>query len=102
MAKKGRIETNARREAMIRRYAKKRMTLKKALRAKEGVTLEERLMTVAQLSELPRNSSSVRWRRRCMVTGRPRGVYKQFGLSRIEFRNRALAGLLPGVKKASW
>lgn len=54
------------------------------------------------LSRLPRNSNPIRLHNRCMITGRPRGYMRQFGISRITFREMASAGLIPGVKKASW
>ncbi|MEO8117193.1 MAG: 30S ribosomal protein S14, partial [Bacteroidota bacterium] len=77
------------REAMVAKYATKRAALKA-----EG--------DYRALSELPRNSSPVRLKNRCQLTGRPRGYIRYFGMSRIVFRDMALNGKIPGVKKASW
>ncbi len=89
MARKGLIAREAKRQKLVDKYAE----LRKELKAKgdwEG------------LQKLPRNSSPVRLRNRCTVTGRPRGYYRKFGISRLVLREMALRGELPGVKKASW
>lgn len=77
------------RQKLIDKYAEKRARLKK-----EG--------KYEELQKLPRNSNPIRRRNRCTITGRPRGYMRQFGLSRITFREMAAQGLIPGVKKASW
>jgi len=101
MAKKSVTNRQAKRERMVRKYAAKRAELKR--RAKNlSLSPEERMLAREALAKLPRNSSPVRLRSRCIVTGRGRGVYRKFGISRIAFREMALAGHLPGVTKASW
>ncbi len=77
------------RQKMVAKYAKKRAALKEA-GDYEG------------LQKLPKNASPVRLHNRCMLSGRPKGYMRQFGINRIEFRKMALDGLIPGVKKASW
>jgi small subunit ribosomal protein S14 len=89
MAKKSAVARDLKRQKMIKKYAAKRAELKK-LNDREG------------LHKLPRNSSPTRWKNRDMVTGRPRGYMRQFGLSRITFREHASKGEIPGVTKASW
>lgn len=89
MASKSFIEKMKRNMKLMKKYAAKRAELKKA-----GDT--------DGLAALPRNSSPTRYRRHCSLTGRARAVYRKFGLSRIMFRELALDGLIPGVKKASW
>lgn len=101
MAKKSAIETNLRRKRLVEKYKSKREALK-AIVANRELSAEERFMAQVKLSELPRNSSPVRVRNRCQITGRPRGVYSEFGVSRIAFRDMGSFGLLPGVKKSSW
>ena len=66
------------------------------------LSLEERFIAQTKLAQLPRNSSKVRIRNRCELTGRPRGYYRRFNLSRITLRELASFGMLPGVKKSSW
>ncbi|PPE03646.1 30S ribosomal protein S14 [Holospora curviuscula] len=101
MAKKGLIENNHRKKKIVQRDKLKRFSLNKSIHDK-SLSLEERFKYVLKLSKLPRNGSAVRIRNRCMLTGRSRGVYRLFALSRIKFRELALAGDLPGVKKSSW
>ncbi|MEM6928211.1 MAG: 30S ribosomal protein S14 [Myxococcota bacterium] len=101
MAKKSAINKQKRREKLVRRYAAKRETLKRQARDM-NLSPEERQAAREALAKLPRNSSPVRLRTRCIVTGRPRAVYKKFMLSRIAFRELALEGKLPGIMKASW
>ena len=101
MAKTSAINRQKKREKLVRKFAAKREDLKR--RAKDmSLSAEERQAARETLAKLPRNSSPVRLRTRCIVTGRPRAVYKKFGLSRIAFRELAHAGQLPGVHKASW
>jgi small subunit ribosomal protein S14 len=101
MAKKSAVEKNEHRKVLVQRYAAKRAELKKIVmdRSKEP---EERFEATLKLAELPRNSSKVRIRNRCMLTGRPRAYYRKFGLSRIALRELASEGQIPGVVKASW
>ncbi len=101
MAKKSSIYRNKMRERLVAKYAAERAELKKIL-ANPDVGDEEFFKAQRKLSQLPRNSSPVRLRNRCMVTGRPRAYMGRFGLSRITFRELALAGRIPGVTKSSW
>jgi small subunit ribosomal protein S14 len=89
MAKESVKARQRKREKMVAQYAEKRAALKAAGDYKA-------------LDELPKNSSSVRLKNRCQLTGRPRGYIRYFGLSRVTFREMALAGKIPGVRKASW
>jgi small subunit ribosomal protein S14 len=89
MASKSKFEKMKRNQKLIEKYAAKREQLKK-----EG--------DYAALAKLPRNSSPTRLRRICKLTGRPRGTYRKFQISRIMLRDMALDGLIPGMKKASW
>ncbi len=89
MSKKSIIARQAKRERMVARYAAKRKVLKEA-------------GDYQALALLPRNSSPVRLKNRCKLTGRPRAYIRRFGVSRIKFRELALAGKIPGVKKTSW
>lgn len=89
MSKKSVIVRQLKREKLVAKYAEKRKKLKEA---GEWILLQK----------LPRDSSPVRLRNRCKLTGRPRGYIRKFGLSRIKFRELALEGKIPGVKKASW
>ncbi len=95
MAKESMKARDAKRKILIDKYAAKRAELKK--RVKEGDEL-----AVIELQKLPRNSSYIRYRNRCKLSGRPRGYMRQFGISRINFREMASNGLIPGIKKASW
>ena len=101
MAKKSMLEREKKRRKLVRKYAAKRAELKRKSKD-QSLTPEERQEAIQALAALPRNSSPVRLTTRCMVTGRPRAVYRKFGLSRIAFRELALQGKLPGVHKASW
>lgn len=101
MAKKGTIQTNLNRAKLVKKYQSKRADLKAAV-ANRDLSPEDRFNAQLKLAELPRNSSVVRLRNRCEITGRPRGFYRKFGISRIAFREMASFGLLPGVKKSSW
>ncbi|HLA90120.1 MAG TPA: 30S ribosomal protein S14 [Gemmatimonadaceae bacterium] len=101
MAKKSSIEKNDRRRRMTQQYAVKRKALKAVVRDPKATDAARRTAQLA-LAALPRNSAPERIRNRCSMTGRSRGYVKMFGLSRIAFREMALAGLIPGVRKASW
>ena len=101
MAKTSSIEKNKRRRKMVARFADKRAELKSAARD-ESLSLEDRFQARLKLAELPRNSSAVRIRNRCEVTGRPRGYYRKLKVSRIALRDLGSAGLIPGLVKSSW
>lgn len=98
---KAQIERDLKRRRLTAKYEKKRMVLKKILKDKT-ISAEFRRQAQDALEKLPRDSSPVRLHNRCIITGRPRAVYRFFGLSRIKMRELALAGKLPGVSKASW
>ena len=100
MAKKSMIQRELKRQSLVMKYAKKRETLKKQIT--ETSSLKEKLVLHRKLQQLPRDSSRVRLHNRCMVTGRPKGYSRDFGLSRHVLREMAHQGLLPGVQKASW
>lgn len=101
MAKTSMINRETRREALVKRYAAKRAELKEIIRSpKTGDA--EREAAVAKLQSLPRDSSASRLRNRCAITGRPRGYYRKFGLSRTKLREATMRGDIPGLGKASW
>lgn len=101
MAKKAMIERNDKRVRMAAKYAAKRAELKRILSDPE--TSDEDFYTAQRkLTKLPRNSSPVRIRNRCSVTGRPRAFLRKYGVSRITFRELASEGKIPGVTKSSW
>jgi len=101
MAKKSSIEKNNRRARLAKRINPRRERLKAIARDREAPP-EERFEAQLKLSELPRNSSQTRVRNRCSLTGRPRGVFRKFGLGRNKLREIALRGEIPGLIKASW
>ena len=101
MAKTSLINKNLKRKELINRYRDKRKKLKEMIKNKK-ITVEERLQIQFKLNEMPRSSSWVRYRNRCELTGRTRGVYRKFGLSRIKLRELSMLGSLPGVVKSSW
>lgn len=101
MAKKSMIAKNEQRKALVAKYAEKRAALKAVIRDPKTPFAEKQLAQTA-LGKLPRDSNRIRVRNRCGVSGRPRGYYRKFGLSRIALRELALRGELPGVTKASW
>ena len=101
MAKTSSIEKNNRRRKMVARDAKKRSELKALIMNRETAP-EERIQAVIKLAEMPRNGAKVRIRNRCELSGRPRGFYRKFKLSRIALRELASAGQIPGVIKSSW
>ena len=101
MAKASSIQKNKNRANLINKLREKRKMLKSKVRDKK-LSIEERIAFQNKLNELPRNSSSIRHRNRCQLTGRSRGVYRKFGLSRIKIRELSMIGDLPGVVKSSW
>ena len=100
MAKKSMIERDRKRSRLITKYASKREQL--LLEIKQASSMEEKLALHRKLQTVPRNSAPTRSHNRCTITGRPRGYFRDFGLSRHVLREYALQGLLPGVVKASW
>lgn len=100
MAKKSMIAREKKRQRFVLKYKQKRQDLKQQIKGTEY--LEEKLALYAKLQKLPRDSSAVRLHNRCLVTGRPKGYYGAFGLSRHVLREMSHNCLLPGVKKSSW
>lgn len=101
MARTAKIVSNEKRKRLAERYSKKRKELKKKS-IDPNLTEDERFEAQMALQKIPRNASPVRVRNRCKMTGRPRAFIGQFGLSRIQFRELALQGMIPGVTKSSW
>ena len=101
MAKKSKIVNNQQKIKLSNRLFEKRKALLEKINNTE-LSFDERQTYRLKLEKLPRNSNRIRVRNRCNVTGRPRGVYRKFGLSRITFREMALKGEIPGITKASW
>ena len=101
MAKLSKIVNNQLKKKLIDRYMAKRKDLKKKIKDSK-LSDEERTQAMFALQRLPRNSCPTRYRNRCGLTGRPRAYYRNFQLSRIQFRELALRGIIPGLKKASW
>lgn len=101
MAKKSAIEKNLKRQRLVAKYAAKRAALK-AIIANPETSDEDFYKAQRDLDALPRNSSKIRLRNRCAISGRPRAYLGKFGLSRITFRELASNGKIPGITKASW
>ena len=101
MAKTSSIDKNRKRTALVKRLAPKRARLK-AIATDKSLPPEDRFNARLKLAELPRNSSSTRIRNRCELSGRPRGYYRKFKLSRLALRDLASAGQIPGMIKSSW
>ena len=101
MAKQSSIQKNLKRINIVKKFNEKRQSLKKQI-MKKNLSIEERFKIQSKLNELPRDSSKIRVRNRCKLTGRTRGVYRKFGLSRIKIRELSMSGALPGVVKSSW
>jgi small subunit ribosomal protein S14 len=101
MAKLSSINKNEKRKQLVKKYAGKYARLK-AVADDESKDDTERLIARLKLAELPRNGNPTRVRNRCMLTGRPRGVYRKFGLGRVMLRDLAVRGMIPGVVKSSW
>lgn len=100
MAKKTMIQKENRKRALVNKYSQERQKLKNLMKKTSNIT--EKINLQHQLQELPKNSSTCRLRNRCWLTGRSRGYYRHFGLSRHVLREMAREGLLPGVIKSSW
>lgn len=101
MAKKSMIERNLKRIKLVEKYAARRAVLK-ALVINPESSYDEKMEAQAKLQRLPRDSSPVRIRTRCALTGRPRAVYRKFGLGRNKLREATMRGDVPGLRKASW
>lgn len=101
MAKKSAVEKDKRRRKLVAQHAAKRARLK-AIAKDDSAPQEERFRARLKLAELPRNSAPSRVRNRCQLTGRPRGFYRKFGMSRIALRELGSMGEIPGLTKSSW
>ena len=101
MAKKSAIERNRKRSRLAKKYEGQRQRLKE-IADNRDLPMEERFQARLKLAKLPRNSAKVRVQNRCEVTGRPRGVYRKFRMSRIALRDLASTGQVPGMVKSSW
>lgn len=101
MAKVSMVQRDKKRSELHEKYKNKRAELKALIKNKD-TDMEERFQAVMELAQLPRNSAKVRQRNRCELTGRPRGYYRKFRMSRIALRELASRGQLPGVTKSSW
>ena len=101
MAKTSSIQRNLKRIRLVKKFSKKRHELKKIINNKK-LPLEERFKAQLKLAKLPRNSSKIRIRNRCEITGRPHGVYRKLKISRIALRDLASKGKIPGMTKSSW
>jgi small subunit ribosomal protein S14 len=101
MAKVSMVNREKRRTKLVARHAAKRAQLK-AIISNPDVSFEEKQDAMFKLQKLPRDSSPVRQRNRCAISGRPRGFYRKFGLGRNKLREAAMRGDVPGLRKASW
>jgi small subunit ribosomal protein S14 len=101
MAKLALINRDAKRRALVKKYAKKREALQ-AIVDNQKVSDEDRFAARQKIQQLPRNANPTRVRNRCAMTGRPRGFFRKFGLGRNKVREFAMRGEIPGVVKASW
>ena len=101
MAKTSKIVKNNKRKRTIEVYAEKRQDLLNIVKD-PNTSYEEKREAQKKIARMPRDASATRHRNRCEVTGRPRGTLRKFGMSRNTFRDLALKGELPGIKKASW
>ncbi len=91
----------AKREALVKKFAARRAELK-SIFSDQTLGMEDRLQAQLKLQQLPRNASPTRLRNRCAITGRPRGTFRKFGLGRTKIREAAMRGDIPGLTKASW
>ncbi|MBO4293917.1 MAG: 30S ribosomal protein S14 [Alphaproteobacteria bacterium] len=101
MSKTSSVYRNLKRVKMSEKYANRRQKLKEVVMNKEA-SPEERFQATLKLAEMPRNSAKIRIRNRCKLTGRSRSYYRKFGLSRVELRDLASFGEIPGLVKSSW
>lgn len=95
------VEREKRRAKLVAKYADKRAELKAIIKSTES-SMEDKMRAQEKLQKLPRNSSPVRKRNRCALSGRPRGYYRKFGLARNKLRKAAMRGDVPGLRKSSW
>jgi small subunit ribosomal protein S14 len=101
MAKTSMVEREVKRAKVVKKYAAKRAELKRAV-VDPKLSFDERLEAQKKLQKLPRDASPSRQRNRCVLSGRPRGVYRKFGLGRNKLREATMRGDVPGLRKASW
>ena len=101
MAKTSAIQRNLKRIRLVKKFSKKRESLKKIIKNKK-LPLEERFAAQLKLAKIPRNSAKIRIRNRCEITGRPHGVYRKLRISRYPLRELASKGIIPGMTKSSW
>ena len=101
MAKVSMVQREQKRTRLVKKYAEKRQALRAVLKSVDA-SIDEKMDAQKQLQMLPRDSSPVRQRNRCQLTGRPRGVFSKFGLARGKLREYAMRGEIPGIVKASW
>lgn len=101
MSKTCMVNRELKREKLAKKFATKRAELKKIV-SSQTASYDEKMDAQAKLQKLPRDASPVRQRNRCELTGRPRGVYRKFGLGRNKLREATMRGDVPGLRKASW
>lgn len=101
MAKTSMVNRDIKREKLAKKFADKRTALKKVISSQDA-SYEDKIKAVEALQKLPRDSSPSRQRNRCELSGRPRGVYRKFGLGRNKLREATMRGDVPGLRKASW
>jgi small subunit ribosomal protein S14 len=95
------VNREVKRAKLVKKYAAKRAELKRAV-TDPKLSFDDRMAAQQQLQKMPRDASPVRQRNRCVLTGRPRGVYRKFGLARTKLREATMRGDVPGLRKASW
>lgn len=101
MAKLSSVKKNNKKQKLILKYQEKRAMLRAIIRD-PNIGVEEKFKAQIEMQKLPRGSNACQHRNRCFITGRPRGVYRRFGLGRNELRKLVMSGLVPGIRKASW
>lgn len=101
MAKRCMIVKEIKRTKLINKYAALRAALRKVI-GDQNASLDEKMVAQQKMQKLPRDSNATRSRNRCLITGRPRGVYRRFGLGRNKLREFVMNGTIPGITKASW
>jgi small subunit ribosomal protein S14 len=101
MAKTSMVNRETKRSKLVKKFAAKRDALKKVV-SSQTASYEEKMDAAVKLQKLPRDSSPARQTSRCVLTGRPRGVYSKFGLGRNKLREATMRGDVPGLRKASW
>jgi len=101
VAKKSKIAKNEQRAVIIERYADQRVELLKIIKDPEA-NYDAKREAYAKIAKMPRDASATRYRNRCGVSGRPRGYFRKFGMSRLALRELAHNGELPGIRKSSW